>query len=449
MKKIIVIICLIAMMGYGWYSYAQTFLEKNEEKSHAEELIAKADGYVEKKLYQRAIYDYTEAIETLNSEDNWKKLINAYQKRYEEDNSILSDYISTLKSAVINFPTNRDFVVKLYDFFIDEKNYESAYKYLNYAEENGLTDDELKNKKLSARYIYYDYNLGCDEYIGLVNNAYTARIGDKWGAYNTAGSTKIDFKYEYLSRGGYNNTRIYTTNKDSRLINEKGVVMGIFPFKVTEAGVYSQGYVAVKQNDKYTFYNSFAEKAFGDYDYAGCFVNNKAAVKSGDKWFLVNEEGETVSDEFTDIKLAPTGSYISGDVIIAKDSNQKYSMYDSDFNKIGNLECEDMDYAADATLIAFKNNGKWGYADKEGNIVIEPEYDNAKSFSNGLGAVCKNGKWGFINDKKEQAIDYTFIEADYFNSDGSCVVRKFNEGTDNDEKDKEKIWSIITLELGV
>ena len=113
-------------------------------------------------------------------------------------------------------------------------------------------------------------------------------------------------------------------------------------------------------------------------------------------------------------------------------------MYDSDFNKIGNLECEDMDYAADATLIAFKNNGKWGYADKEGNIVIEPEYDNAKSFSNGLGAVCKNGKWGFINDKKEQAIYYTFIEADYFNSDGSCVVRKFNEGTDNDEKKIKK-----------
>ena len=39
----------------------------------------------------------------------------------------------------------------------------------------------LKNKKLSARYIYDDYNLGCDEYIGLVNNAYTARVGDKWG----------------------------------------------------------------------------------------------------------------------------------------------------------------------------------------------------------------------------------------------------------------------------
>jgi len=38
-------------------------------------------------------------------------------------------------------------------------------------------------------------------------------------------------------------------------------------------------------------------------------------------------------------------------------------------------------------LIAFKNNNKWGFVNEEGKIVIEPQYDNAKSFSYGLAAV--------------------------------------------------------------
>ena len=446
MKKLIIIICLIAMMGYGWYSYAQVFVEDIQKQNYASSLIAEADGYVEKGLYQRAIFDYTEAIETFNTEDNWKKLINAYQKRYEEDTEVLPDYISGLESAVSSFPTNRDFVTKLYDFYMIDKDYLSAYNCLSYAEKNGLTDDKLKKDKLNARYIYSEASLNCDEYIGLVGNAYTAKIGDLWGAFSSNGSIEIDFEYEYLSRGGYSNARIYTTDKDSRLIDENGIVLAIFPFKIYEAGTYSQGAIAVKQNDKYVFYDWLGTKMFGDYDEAGCFINDKAAVKTGDNWFLVNKSGETVSDKFYDIKLAPTGAYISNGITVAKDSSQKYSMYDSDLNKIGNLECEDMDYAADAELIAFKNNGKWGYADKDGNVVIEPEYDNAKSFSNGLGAVCKDGKWGFINKQKEQAIDYIFDEADYFNADGSCIVKNSNSTSDDGNVGN---LSVITLNLGV
>lgn len=446
MKKLIVIICLVAMMGYGWYSYAQVFVKNIQNQNYANALIAEADDYVEKGLYQRAIFDYAEALETFNTEDNWKKLINAYQMRYEEDEKILPDYISNLESAVRNFPTNRDFVIKLYDFYMASKEYSSAYNCLSYAEQNGLTDDELKSNKLHVRYLYSESALGCDEYIGLVNNAYTAKIGDLWGAFSSGGSIEVEFKYEYLSRGGYSKARIYTTEKDSRLIDENGIVLAIFPFKIYEAGTYSQGCIAIKQNDKYAFYDWIGKKVSGDYDDAGCFVNDKAAVKSGDKWFLINKSEEAVSDKFYDIKLAPTGSYISNNIMVAKNSSQKYSMYNSDLNKIGNFECEDMDYAADAELIAFKNNGKWGYVDKDGNVVIEPEYDNAKSFSNGLGAVCKDGKWGFINKQKEQAINYIFDEVDYFNADGSCIVKNTNSSLDGDNVGK---WSIITLNLGV
>jgi len=36
-----------------------------------------------------------------------------------------------------------------------------------------------------------------------------------------------------------------------------------------------------------------------------------------------------------------------------------------------------------------------------GNVVIEPQYEEAKAFSNGYAGVKKDGKWGFINAENQ------------------------------------------------
>ena len=44
--------------------------------------------------------------------------------------------------------------------------------------------------------------------------------------------------------------------------------------------------------------------------------------------------------------------------------------------------------------------GNMGFIDKTGSFVINPEFDSAESFSDGLAAVrigdYETGKWGFI-----------------------------------------------------
>ncbi len=44
-------------------------------------------------------------------------------------------------------------------------------------------------------------------------------------------------------------------------------------------------------------------------------------------------------------------------------------------------------------------NSKWGYIDKEGEMVIPPRFDNTIAFSEGLAVVCIDGYCGFINRK--------------------------------------------------
>ena len=49
---------------------------------------------------------------------------------------------------------------------------------------------------------------------------------------------------------------------------------------------------------------------------------------------------------------------------------------------------------------------KWGYIDREGKIVIEPQFDKAFSFDNGLALARRNEKKkGYINTEGEFVIE--------------------------------------------
>ena len=79
--------------------------------------------------------------------------------------------------------------------------------------------------------------------------------------------------------------------------------------------------------------------------------------------------------------------------------------------------------------------------------MIEPQYEDAKSFMNGLAAVCKDGLWGFIDFGNNNVIECQYLEAGYFCSSGVCSVKIQQKG----EKltDEEMDWRFIELEIGI
>ncbi len=49
-------------------------------------------------------------------------------------------------------------------------------------------------------------------------------------------------------------------------------------------------------------------------------------------------------------------------------------------------------------IYAIKQNNKWGFADKDGNIIVDPKYEFVTEInSNGFAGIKSNGKWGSIN----------------------------------------------------
>ncbi len=71
---------------------------------------------------------------------------------------------------------------------------------------------------------------------------------------------------------------------------------------------------------------------------------------------------------------------------------------------------------------AVKFNGKWGYIDERGDMLIPAEYDEAYAFSEGVAVVSRNDTFMYIGRDGVRAIPQLFSEAHSF-SDGLAAAK--------------------------
>lgn len=72
-----------------------------------------------------------------------------------------------------------------------------------------------------------------------------------------------------------------------------------------------------------------------------------------------------------------------------------------------------------------KIDGKYGFIDKTGKIIIKPQFEYAYDFSEGFGRIVAKGKYGFIDKTGKIIIKPQFDDAWNF-SDGLAKVKLGN-----------------------
>lgn len=77
----------------------------------------------------------------------------------------------------------------------------------------------------------------------------------------------------------------------------------------------------------------------------------------------------------------------------------------------------------DAPLFVVTVNGKQGFIDPLGSVIIDPVYDKAYPFSEDLAAVNLNGKWGFVDIEGNMVIQPQFAMVGFF-GDGLAAFRR-------------------------
>jgi hypothetical protein len=75
-------------------------------------------------------------------------------------------------------------------------------------------------------------------------------------------------------------------------------------------------------------------------------------------------------------------------------------------------------------------DGKWGYIDSAGTIIIAPEFEEAESFSEGVAAVKAEGSWGYIDKSGKFIIPPGFASAQPFYKGIGVVTQVYHRGVD-------------------
>jgi len=83
---------------------------------------------------------------------------------------------------------------------------------------------------------------------------------------------------------------------------------------------------------------------------------------------------------------------------------------------------------AGTPLFAVTVKGKTGFIDPKGNIVIEPVFEKAIPFSEGLAAFAQNGKWGFIDTAGKVVIEPRFAAVGRFSEELATFQAKGHAG---------------------
>ncbi len=181
--------------------------------------------------------------------------------------------------------------------------------------------------------------------------------------------------------------------------------------------------IVVKKDGKYGIVTKAnevkIEPQYEDLKYA--FSIYYIAKKDG-KYGIINLENETVKEfEYKNMIYIENGGFIEADktdtetVILDNNLGQKISGIVSEINtdigyikvftndeyKYYNFKLEEKkssDVLTSNTLFLSKKDGKYGYVDKSGNVVVDYIYDDGtEQNSNGFAAVKKAGAWGSID----------------------------------------------------
>ncbi len=74
-------------------------------------------------------------------------------------------------------------------------------------------------------------------------------------------------------------------------------------------------------------------------------------------------------------------------------------------------------------LLPFRDSGKWGYIDETGRVLIEPRFEDASLFSEGLAYAALNGKYGYISKSGKTVIPFELDEAETFHEQTAVAVK--------------------------
>ncbi|MCR5679211.1 MAG: WG repeat-containing protein [Prevotella sp.] len=245
--------------------------------------------------------------------------------------------------------------------------------------------------------------------------------GDNYGAIDKYGNVKIDFKYKWLAFGYDDGVGVMRDETNLLgLIDTCG--REIQPCQWTHINLLGEYLAYVKTGNASQLIHADSTgavvKAMSDYSMVHELHEGMAVCTKNGLSGYITKDGDVVSP----CKWKNAREFSHGLAAVRNDSIWGY------LDKKGNVAIQFKFRWADSfseglAAAALYHAPLYGYIGTSGNFVLEPQWVQVRGFHQGLAATKKEGKWGYIDKNGSVVIKHQYNEAEDFDTDGLAWVR--------------------------
>lgn len=247
----------------------------------------------------------------------------------------------------------------------------------------------------------------------------------KWGIIDLSGHSLAAERFDQLRYEEKNDLFVFQKGDSFGIIEKNGTLRFIAACRLPEE--FRENRMVITINNKSGYLSPEGRLIIQPkFDWAGGFSNGKAFCREGNTILVIDTTGKTAEkiqlpEEPTFQQIAPsllaflTGSHWS----VINLEGQQVSAGFTRFGRYAN------------GYIPVRRDSLWGFIDSAGRLVIEPTYESAGSYSEGLFSVRKNVMqgWGFIDRNGKWIIPPHYASVTYF-SEGIVFARESSAGTE-------------------
>lgn len=266
------------------------------------------------------------------------------------------------------------------------------------------------------------------------NNILIIQKDQSYGVYDILGKNIIPIDYDSILVGGeYINA---FKGEDTIIFNKNGQTVNTE--NSSKERVSNNYSIIIDKDDNYNIVDNSDKKILNDnYTYLEYFKDDLFIATMGTKTGVIRANGQiAVPIEYSTIQKVDNANCLQATIIdnnvtalinsegklvqglekstLIKEENYLKILSDNDV-KYYTLDGNETDYK---TLVpynkvyAVKKDGKWGFEDSQGNVVINPEYDFVTEQNGNFIGFKKDGKWGVLdtdgNVVKEASYEISF-----------------------------------------
>ncbi len=301
------------------------------------------------------------------------------------------------KSVFITTQNNKKGLVDAKGKVIIENNYQEIMP-LTSQYENGFI---VKNEQGKYGVIGYDKTVCLEEQYDEIkpvygNNMYVVKQGTTWKVVNTNQESFLENQFDEVKEINSQNIVIEVKGKYG-LVNTSAEEK--IPTIYDDLSYAFGEYYIAKKGDQYGIItNSNTEAVAFQYTYIQ-YLNNIGVLRAEKE----NGQSELLDKDFH-VQVTGVITEINQDKnYIRVRENDQYTYYNFKLEKKENTEI-----LATNTIFLKKQNGKYGYVNAKGVVVVDYQYEDATEQNKyGYVAVKKDGKWGCLDAKGNVVVECT------------------------------------------